>query len=312
MATPILIIDAMSDFYRSQLAGRFRDVEFRTANDRRSVAPSQLADAEAIVALASPAVLPRGAVGRHDQPGEAGMKSIHRLLFFVFLAAPAFAQPAATPDIEQAAQRIVRLANDARREHGRPALQTEPRLTDTSRYFAQYMANEDRLGHEADGASHAERALKRGYDYCVVTENIAYEFNSAGFTTGRLAQEFVEGWLKSTGHRANLLDPDVTETGVAVARSARTGRYYAVQMLGRPKSQSIRFQIANRSDATVRYLIDERAFALAPRQTRTHEECRPGEVSLGASGRNVPLVPAGGDRLVIVRSASGTLNVQKN
>ncbi len=35
--------------------------------------------------------------------------------------------------------------------------------------------------------------------------------------------------------RKNMLAPEVTETGVAVARSGKTGRYYAVQMFGRPR-----------------------------------------------------------------------------
>jgi D-2-hydroxyacid dehydrogenase (NADP+) len=56
MATPIYIIDAMSEFYRSQLAGTFKEAEFRTAKDRRSVKMDQLGDVEAIVALGTPNV----------------------------------------------------------------------------------------------------------------------------------------------------------------------------------------------------------------------------------------------------------------
>jgi phosphoglycerate dehydrogenase-like enzyme len=41
----------MSEFYRSQLAGQFKDVQFHTAIDRRSVDMGKLGDVEAIVAL---------------------------------------------------------------------------------------------------------------------------------------------------------------------------------------------------------------------------------------------------------------------
>ena len=42
-------------------------------------------------------------------------------------------------------------------------------------------------------------------------------------------------------------DPDVTETGVAVARSEKTGYYYGVQMFGRPKSAAVVFKVENRA-----------------------------------------------------------------
>jgi hypothetical protein len=201
---------------------------------------------------------------------------------------------AAQPDVDQVAERTVQLANEARQS----ALKPEPRLSETARYYARFMARADTLGHEADGATPAERAKKHGYDWCVVLENVAFEFNSAGFTTERLAREFVEGWLNSPGHRANLLDADVTETGVAVARSDRTGRYYAVQMLARPRSQSTRFQIANRGRANVQYRIGERAYTLAPLQIRTHEECRPGAIVTDSG----TVTPANGDRFVVTAS----------
>ena len=202
---------------------------------------------------------------------------------------------AAQPDIDQVSGRTVELANEARQAAKRAPLRPEARLADTARYYALYMARADTLGHEADGATPAERAKKHGYDWCVVLENVAFEFNSAGFETERLAREFVEGWLRSPGHRANLLDPDVSETGVAVARSAKSGRYYAVQMLARPRSQAIRFQVANRGRANVQYRIGERAFSLAPLQIRTHEECRAGEIATDKG----TLVPANGDRLTV-------------
>ena len=45
----------------------------------------------------------------------------------------------------------------------------------------------------------------------------------------------VEGWERSAAHRKNMLDRDATEIGVAVAHSPRTGRYYGVQVFGRPR-----------------------------------------------------------------------------
>jgi len=39
-----------------------------------------------------------------------------------------------------------------------------------------------------------------------------------------------------------MLDPDVTEIGVAIAQSEESQYFYAVQVFGRPKSLSIAFQ----------------------------------------------------------------------
>jgi uncharacterized protein YkwD len=231
-------------------------------------------------------------------------KSLHgwfAAVGFMVVSMPALAQRPPV-DVEQVASRIVKLANDARSAQGRRAVKASVPLAAAARYFADYLATNDQLGHEADGATPAERAKRHGYDYCLMLENIAFEFHSAGFTGDALARQFVEGWLASAGHRTNLLDPDATETGVAVMRSERSGRYYAVQMLGRPRSQSLQFQVANRSGTTVQYRIGERRFALAPLQTRTHEECRAAELKADGAGKSAGFIPAAGDRFVVTRS----------
>jgi hypothetical protein len=51
--------------------------------------------------------------------------------------------------------------------------------------------------------------------------------------------------------RKNLLNPAVTETGVAVAQSEQTGTYDTGQLFGRAKSQQIAFQITNTSDLAI-------------------------------------------------------------
>ena len=101
-----------------------------------------------------------------------------------------------------------------------------------------------------------------------------------------------------------MLDADVTETGVAVARSEETGYYYAVQMFGRPKSKAFEFKVTNQSDAAVEYVIGDRAFQLPPGLTRTHQRCRPSEVTFrwpGAEGEARVVQPSNGDRFVVLK-----------
>ena len=209
---------------------------------------------------------------------------------------------AARPDLRRVDDLIVSRTNDFRAEQGRSKVKVNPELRATAEYFAAYMARTNRYGHTADGRQASERAEQHGYAYCLVSENIAYQYSSAGFATGALASGFVTGWKESPGHRKNMLDPDVTETGVAVARSA-SGTFFAVQMFGRPKSMQISFKVTNRAGVPVSYTLDGQAFPLPPRVTRTHEVCRPPKIDFNWGKDEGPQGTEGGD---IIRPESGS------
>jgi uncharacterized protein YkwD len=213
------------------------------------------------------------------------------------------------PDLAAARKIIVDRTNEFREKEGKSRVEVNAKLTETAIYFADYMAKTDRYGHTADDSRPADRAGKHGYEYCIVLENIAYRYNSAGFSTEELGTLFFTSWRESPGHRKNMLDADVTECGVAIARSEKTGYYYAVQMFGRPKSKSIQFQIKNRTDAAVNYRIGEESFALEPGYTRTHMRCRPADVVLESPEKNADskqtseaVRPGAGDRLSVVKA----------
>jgi uncharacterized protein YkwD len=204
----------------------------------------------------------------------------------------------AEPDLDRVEQWIVEQTNQLRRSHDLLPTAENLRLQVAARGFARFMARSGQYGHEADGRQPVQRTRAAGYDECQVAENIAFQYSSAGFGTQALAEGFFDGWLNSPGHRRNMLNGDVTETAVAIARSER-GRYYAVQLFGRPASQSIRFQIGNRAPQAVRYELDGKAFDLPPRATRTHVQCGAPAVQLQLPGDAAPKLfrPASGDRL---------------
>jgi hypothetical protein len=161
-------------------------------------------------------------------------------------------------------------------------------LEATALEFARFMAKTGKYGHTADGRQPSERAAAQGYDYCIVSENLAYQYRSDGYdSAAELAERFVEGWKESPEHRKNMLDGAVTQTGVGVARD-ESGRYFAVQMFGRPKSAAIRFEVRNRSGGKVAYRAGERRFTLGPRISRTHMVCRPVELSIQRPGPGKP------------------------
>ncbi len=212
---------------------------------------------------------------------------------------------------EQVEQRVITLTNEFRTQRGLAPVQAEARLTETARYFAGYLANADKLDHDADGATPAERVKKRGYNYCVVAENLAAEYSSAGFTTDALSLNLVNGWRESPTHRENMLQPDVTQIGVGLARSAKDGEYFAVQVFARPISQILKFRVTNRSNAAVRYDYRKRSVTLAAKQTRTHESCVNGDLKLDAAGQDITVRPKDGGRYVIVEAGKGAYRLQE-
>ena len=176
---------------------------------------------------------------------------------------------------------VVERTNAFRKEQGLSPVEVDAALEAAARRFAGFMAKTGKYGHAADDRRPAARASAAGYEYCIVSENIAYQYRSRGFdSAGALARGLVEGWKHSPGHRKNMVDPDVTETGVGVAQG-EGGRWFAVQMFGRPKSASIRFSVRNRSGGRVDYRVGEETYALGPRVTRTHAICSPARIAIG-------------------------------
>ena len=177
------------------------------------------------------------------------------------------------PDLERMADFIVVETNALRAARGLGPVVRNGALAGAAQQFAAFMARTERVAHDADGAQPWERAARYGYRYCIVAENIAYQSLPRGVDTQSLALGFVSAWERSERHRENLLDPDVSDIGVAV-RQGRPGRYYAVQMLGRPASARIRFEVDNRTTENLSYTIDGRQYLLASGAMNLHEVCR--------------------------------------
>jgi len=199
-------------------------------------------------------------------------------------------------DLAQASALIVEKTNAFRKSKNLEPLKSDPTLKEAAKTFAEYMARTHRYGHQADGQTPAQRAKAAGYDYCSIRENIAYQYDSRGFEVKPLAKSFVEEWIDSKGHRENMLAPFATETGVALARSEKTGTYFAVQLIGRPESEAFTFKVSNQSKQTVKYrvevnqpLSDSRSFEVNPRIIRTHQRCMPGKIHFPDLERSVLL-----------------------
>jgi uncharacterized protein YkwD len=127
------------------------------------------------------------------------------------------------------AAEVVRLTNDARARNGFPGLRTSSRLMEAARIHAEQMAEHQRSDHTISGAQYPSmqsRLAAVGYEYSRAAENVAWNQRSA--------QQVVTTWMNSSGHRANILNGQLTEIGAAMARSSR-GEPYWIQVFGTPR-----------------------------------------------------------------------------
>jgi len=122
---------------------------------------------------------------------------------------------------------VVDRTNAERARHGLRALSVDARLAAAAQAHSADMVQRGFFAHESpDGRQVWDRAVAAGYVYRKVAENIA-----AG---QRSAEEVVRGWMESPGHRANILDGDLTQIGVGRADGGSYGVYWT-QVFGTPR-----------------------------------------------------------------------------
>jgi uncharacterized protein YkwD len=144
--------------------------------------------------------------------------------FHVMLPLMLMGSSAALPDTTPE-QQVVALTNALRQQHGCPALQISPELTNAARSHSQDMADHNYFNHlDANGHTPKWRAEQAGYQGSAGTENIA-----AGYAT---AQDVVMGWYNeippNDGHRLNILNCSLTDIGIGFATnpSSNFGTYW--------------------------------------------------------------------------------------
>lgn len=159
--------------------------------------------------------------------------------------APAMGSSADVPVINATslAERVHVLVNRERAAHGISPLGTDPALASVARAHSEDMASNGYFGHmnlqdrdaTARGAA-AGFACHRQHDpyyTSAISENLfaTYRYDSVLFIHGSatgfgwkteemIAEETVDGWMKSPDHRENLLDGDLAREGIGVTVGA--------------------------------------------------------------------------------------------
>jgi uncharacterized protein YkwD len=110
------------------------------------------------------------------------------------------------------------------------ALRWSQPLTQAAATHAQDMKAHSFFSHTgSDGSTLAQRVNAAGYTWSAIAENIA-----AGQPT---IQQVIDGWMRSDGHCANIMNPNLVDVGlvcVAAAPGDRRSTYWTMS-LGRAR-----------------------------------------------------------------------------
>lgn len=115
-------------------------------------------------------------------------------------------------------RRITQLVNKERTKAGLGKVERRAKIVRVARSWSVTQARQGNLAHNPTYAQDIPSGWSRA------SENVAW--TTAKGSAKKLAKRIVKAWMRSPGHRANILDPHVTKTGVGVARSSRHGWYF--------------------------------------------------------------------------------------
>ena len=125
---------------------------------------------------------------------------------------------------------ILSLTNEFRRKNGLSELKVNPLLNEIAKEKASDMINKKYFSHNSpDGLTPWYWFIKNNYNYKYAGENLAIDFIDSS--------QVIEAWLNSPSHRANLLNQNYQEIGVAVVSGDIEGyeTTLVVQVFGTPK-----------------------------------------------------------------------------
>lgn len=141
-------------------------------------------------------------------------------------------RPAVVDNPLVVAREIIILVNLEREQHGLEPLRVNPRLVEDAKLHADQIVSTGVFEHVILGGRYPTpraRARAVGYRWDALGENLAWGYSDA--------TSAVDAWMRSPGHRANILAAEYTETGVVLAPDAQ-GRLIAVQTFGAPDERA--------------------------------------------------------------------------
>lgn len=131
-------------------------------------------------------------------------------------------------DLRKMEQALLEEANTARRRHGAGPLRRDPRLDRAAAAFARELAARQEIDHVSvrpGRRTFRQRIHAEGVRARLAGENLVRMTASAS----ALPDRAVAAWLRSPGHRSNLLERRFTRTGIGIWQG-QDQVWYVVQL----------------------------------------------------------------------------------
>ncbi len=130
-------------------------------------------------------------------------------------------------NLEQLKQSVFQKVNQYRVSQNLSPLTLDATISQPSMQHSQNMAT-GQVPFSHDGAEQRFDKISNQISYQKIAENVGY---NSGYNNP--AEQVVEGWIKSDGHRKNMLG-DYNLTGIGVAKNDK-GEYYFTQIFVRSR-----------------------------------------------------------------------------
>lgn len=116
--------------------------------------------------------------------------------------------------------------NEIRKANGLGLMATDARLEQAALYQAKRMASHGKMGHSVGWGNGFTARLRKAGIHGPAAENVA--------SGQRDTRAVFDAWMKSPGHRKNMLDPEFSHYGLAWATPESNPTYiYWAMVLGR-------------------------------------------------------------------------------
>ncbi|MGG3891799.1 CAP domain-containing protein [Metabacillus fastidiosus] len=131
--------------------------------------------------------------------------------------------PETAANISQTAQKVIELTNAERRKNGLPDLKGDPGLSSVAQKKSEDMEKNHYFSHTSPTyGSPFDMMRNFGITYKTAGENIAQGQRSA--------EQVVQAWMNSEGHRKNILSRDFTHIGIGYEQS---GNHWTQMFIGK-------------------------------------------------------------------------------
>lgn len=136
--------------------------------------------------------------------------SLFAMALGIFLLPKTALMASITPD------KILELTNQERAKAGLNELRTDDRLRSAAAGKAAAILQNQIFDHTINGRRFSAWIKDAGYKYAAAGENLAIDFITS--------EGVVKAWMASADHRANILDKEYSETGLAVVEGEFAGQ----------------------------------------------------------------------------------------